>query len=124
MECTPKSPLASNDSHDDHNAGRRMRELYRYFRPGSQSDLKFDSNFSRGRSSGDHSDADADEFLAVHPSTDASESGSAVAAGETASGAPDTLTLGDTNKTLNSFAQLAALRINVERAVIRLVSTD
>ncbi|RJE21353.1 hypothetical protein PHISCL_06310 [Aspergillus sclerotialis] len=125
MESTSKSPHANNDSNDDHNAGRRMRELYRYFRPGSLSELKFDSNSLRGWPSGDHSDPDADEFLAVRPpSTDVSEFSCAAAAGETTTVVPDALILGDTNKTLNSFAQLAALRINVERAVIRLVLTD
>lgn len=117
----PKLPHAKNESNEDHNAGRRMRELYRYFRPGSQPDLNFDSN-SQGRSSGDHTDLDADEVLAVHPpSTAASESGGPARIGTTTV-TPDPLILGgDLNKTLNSFAQLAALRINAQRAVVRFV---
>lgn len=90
---------------NDHQADRRMRELYRYFRPTRSPDLN----------------------SACSPTEDALSSAgvsAAEAAGPaatTAALAPEALVLGNPNKTLNSFAQLAALHLNVDRAVIRCV---
>lgn len=88
-----------------HDEGRRMRELYRYFRPSSQSDLS-----STGKLACDNS-ADVPSTT-VSPPDGASER----------TAAHDFLVLGNPNKTLSSFAQLAASQLNAERALIRYVS--
>lgn len=89
-----------------HDEGRRMRELYRYFRPSSQSDLSSTGNPVCDNSS-------AVPATAVCPPDSASE--------QTA--AQDDLVLGNPNKTLSSFAQLAASQLNAERALIRCVAS-
>jgi hypothetical protein len=89
-------------SDNDHQADRRMRELYRYFRPTRSPDLN-----------------------SVCSATEDTLSGAGVSAAEaaatTAALAPEALVLGNPNKTLNSFAQLAALHLDVDRALIRCV---
>lgn len=91
---------------NEHQADRRMRELYRYFRPTSQPEL--------------NSPADDAPFAA--PVGGPAPVTEAAGAATTASVAPDSLVLGNPNKTLNSFAQLAALQLNVDRALIRCVA--
>lgn len=107
---------------EDHNAGRRAREVYRYFRPERLPSIHEDirpeisdlsiQNVSkldaRGRSpcssvqSGSQGPADSAAIAPMNPM-------------------PESLILGDANTTLNSFAQLAALRLNVDRVFIRQV---
>lgn len=91
----------------DHHAERRTRELYRYFRPTSHPDLN-------------------SACVTVEDAPLAGVNGANVPVADTTKAAaittalsPDTLTLGDPNKTLNSFAQLAALHLNTEHALIR-----
>lgn len=111
---------------EDHTAGRRAREVYRYFRPerlcpidensapgsdnGSIQDLLHASAAStaRGRSPCSPSESlrspksSPTEPVAIRPSP-----------------VTESLILGDANTTLSSFAQLAALRLDVDRAFIR-----
>lgn len=92
---------------DDYQADRRMRELYRYFRPTSHPDLNSpcvpaDDALPAGVNGSNVPVADATGATPI-----------------TTALAPDTLILGDPNKTLNSFAQLGALRLNAEHALIR-----
>ncbi|KAL2867044.1 putative sensor histidine kinase/response regulator [Aspergillus lucknowensis] len=96
----------------DHTDGRRVRELYRYFRPERRI-----STLSGG---------DQDTASRFFPTTEESlilpvPSSPALSAplAETAAGLlPEALVLGEYNATLASFAQLVALRLNVERVFI------
>ncbi|KAF9889850.1 hypothetical protein FE257_006940 [Aspergillus nanangensis] len=103
---------------DDHNSGRRARELYRYFQP---------ERISVPASSTPSSTEDSP---AVNPVPDVSLSPSVVP--QTLPLPPslsrlvpeDALVLGDPNATLNSFAQLAALRLDVERVLVSVSDRD
>lgn len=110
---------------EDHSAGRRAREVYRYFRPerlcpidensapgsdnGSIQDLLHASAASaaRGRSPCSPSQSPHPPKLLTEPVS------------IPPSPMPESLILGDANTTLHSFAQLAALRLDVDRAFIR-----
>lgn len=105
----------------EHRADRRVRELYRYYQPAGASGL-VPSWLPRGEdlpSSGS----------AGTPSTPAAGDGSthgsssAISRPSTALG-PEALVLGSNNNTLTSFAQLAALRLNAERAFIVVLDRD
>lgn len=118
-------------SRDDHSAGRRARELYRYFQPERLTPLEVN-------------DAPlADNVLppAVAQALDASIHASSAPpppppppqlspplvttdvpsdhSSPSSPVVPETLVLGQNNATLTSFAHLAALRLNVERVIIR-----
>lgn len=109
--------MASSRSREqDHADGRRARELYRYFQPeGSFLPDRVPTPFG--------SDSDSvqlpvppagDSTLVGHPSPALSAQ-----LGTTTTGLlPESLILGEYNETLASFAQLAALRLNVERVLI------
>ncbi|KAF5862403.1 hypothetical protein ETB97_011677 [Aspergillus alliaceus] len=111
--------MESNQRNNDHNTGRRVRELYRYFQPERAS-----SNANRTSSS--HSSP----FLASVPVQDStlpplpspsisSQPPLPVPAGAASAVVPEeALVLGNPNTTLTSFAQLAALRLDVERVLI------
>ncbi|CAG8419685.1 unnamed protein product [Penicillium salamii] len=101
-------------SADDHHAGRRAREVYRYFRQ-----APIDETQGKGGS----------PAPANHRSTlQRSPSGSSVSRGSWPPSPwdrmPDSLALGTSNSTLNSFAQLAALRLNVDRVFISVSDRD
>lgn len=108
----------------DHHANRRARELYRYFQPepspliqpGPSSTSYFDSWVSNNAVLTED---------AAHPglSTTAPTLSTPVpTAGSCGSSCPpvqpEALVLGNPNRTLNAFAQLAALKLNVERVLI------
>lgn len=101
------------ESVDDHHAGRRAREVYRYFRQSVPRDetLNFDGS----------------PMPASHPVSvlQRSPSGSSASRGSwtpaPSERMPDSLALGTVNNTLNSFAQLVALRLNMDRVFIRCV---
>ena len=104
---------------DDHSTGRRVRELYRYFQP--ERTGSFQDRY-QGSSS---EDTPPPTFLdpsipPPSPSLCSQPLSSAPAIGPASAGlVPEALVLGDPNATLTSFAQLAALRLNVERVLIR-----
>lgn len=118
---------------NDHTSSRRAREVYRYFRP-KRSFPTIDENASLSLDEDTPSPhtgsprltppalAPADNahrpqlspsspYFPSAPSPPADRSSSSLLAEE--------LILGDANATLTSFAQLAALRLNMERVLIR-----
>ncbi|KAL4906819.1 hypothetical protein BDW74DRAFT_149679 [Aspergillus multicolor] len=109
--------MASSRSREqDYIDGRRARELYRYFQP--QRSLSADRIATP-------STIDSDSVqLGVSPAgesvlaTPPSPALSAQHAATTAGLVPEALILGEYNATLSSFAQLAALRLDVERVLI------
>ncbi|KAL3464358.1 hypothetical protein BJX64DRAFT_95463 [Aspergillus heterothallicus] len=109
--------MASSRSKDqDYIDGRRVRELYRYFQP----ERSFFSNRVLTPSGSDPETASqtaafAEDSILPVPSSPAL---SAQLAATTAGLLPEALVLGEYNVTLTSFAQLAALRLNVERVLI------
>ncbi|KAJ5639243.1 uncharacterized protein N7484_007105 [Penicillium longicatenatum] len=121
------SPLSRAE---DHSAGRRNREVYRYFRPerlcpidedstaGSDNGLDQEllrpsaTSASRGRSPCSRSQSPNPPTLPTEP------------VANSLSPMPESLVLGDANTTLNSFAQLAALRLGVDRAFISVSDRD
>ncbi|KAH3140233.1 hypothetical protein KXW18_003379 [Aspergillus fumigatus] len=121
----------SRSCRDDHSAGRRARELYRYFQPERLPQLD---------SLSVDSSPIADDFLppataqAIDASIHTPSASSLLPPGPTnlspplastreasllSPVVPETLVLGQHNAILTSFAQLAALRLNVERVIIR-----
>lgn len=110
---------------DDHDAGRRAREVYRYFRPerltpidedpppssgggSSLGLLRFhDSSSGRGRSA---SASSQPSCTSLRPQDQAEAPSEFL---------PGLLVLGQSNDTLTSLAQLAALRLDVDRVYIR-----
>ena len=110
---------------EDHHAGRRAREVYRYFRPerlpSIHEDVRPDIQVS------DLSTQNLSKLNARgrSPCSSIQSSGAEIPADSAAtapmSPMPESLILGDANTTLNSFAQLAALRLNVDRVFIRQV---
>ncbi|KAH2011682.1 hypothetical protein KXV97_009023 [Aspergillus fumigatus] len=120
----------SRSCRDDHSAGRRARELYRYFQPERLPQLD---------SLSVDSSPIADDFLppataqAIDASIHTPSASSLLPPGPTnlspplastreasllSPVVPETLVLGQHNAILTSFAQLAALRLNVERVII------
>jgi hypothetical protein len=105
----------------EHKADRRVRELYRYYQPGGSSGLIP----SWLRTDEDLPSSGSTRTPCTPAAGDGSSQGSSsgTARPSTAIG-PDPLVLGSTNDTLTSFAQLAALRLNAERAFIVVLDRD
>ncbi|KAL4970205.1 putative sensor histidine kinase/response regulator [Aspergillus stella-maris] len=99
---------SSRAMEQDHVEGRRTRELYRFFRPERAFAPDSDSD------SGLHVPS-AGESASANPPSPAL---SAQLGATTSTLLPESLILGEYNATLTSFAQLAALRLNVERVMI------
>ncbi|CAI7566267.1 unnamed protein product [Penicillium crustosum] len=104
-----------------HNADRRVRELYRYYQPASQAEavpswLPTNDGFPFSAVSGS---------TITPPISEGSvpSHGSATSRPATAIGS-EALVLGTSNNTMTSFAQLAALRLNVERVFISVLGRD
>ncbi|KAF7718723.1 Uncharacterized protein PECH_004295 [Penicillium ucsense] len=105
----------------EHSADRNVRELYRYYQPAGATTLipswlRLGEDVPSASSTG-------------HTSTPTIGDGSSRGGGSAASTpsttiGPEALVLGATNNTLTSFAQLAALRLNVERACIAVLIRD
>jgi hypothetical protein len=106
-----------------HSADRRAREVYRYFRPERLEKISENASLSsglssqRGRVSRDDRSIhqSRDPSVLTEPSTTQSSQDSWAALGSV----PESMVLGESSTTLNSFAQLAALRLNVDRVFIR-----
>ncbi|PWY92868.1 hypothetical protein BO70DRAFT_357985 [Aspergillus heteromorphus CBS 117.55] len=104
---------------DDHRTGRRVRELYRYFQP-ERNNSFHDRSQTEDTPPPPASSATLDPSI-QGPASPALSSLSQCppAIGPGSAGlVPEALVLGDPNATLTSFAQLAALRLNVERVLI------
>ncbi|GKZ36226.1 hypothetical protein AbraIFM66950_007223 [Aspergillus brasiliensis] len=114
MELTSPPPRD-----DDHSTGRRVRELYRYFQP--ERSFSYQDRY-QSISSDDNTPPPptiSDPSLPPPSPSLCSQSQFGPAIGPTSAGlVPEALVLGDPNATLKSFAQLAALRLNVERVLI------
>ncbi|GKZ17266.1 hypothetical protein AbraIFM66951_010589 [Aspergillus brasiliensis] len=114
MELTSPPPRD-----DDHSSGRRVRELYRYFQP--ERSFSYQDRY-QSISSDDNTPPPptiSDPSLPPPSPSLCSQSQFGPAIGPTSAGlVPEALVLGDPNATLKSFAQLAALRLNVERVLI------
>jgi hypothetical protein len=107
----------------EHSADRRVRELYRYYHPAGappvipswlpdgEDSPSADTGSSRNGSSTGSPDSQPGRDDSV------ASNSSATSRPSTTTG-PETLILGSSNNTLTSFCQLAALRLDVERAMI------
>ncbi|KAJ5116103.1 hypothetical protein N7456_000451 [Penicillium angulare] len=123
------SSPAATVSRDGHNAGRRAREVYRYFRPERLSAIDEDITPNT-----DHADEDDFQFPDISASRsrspcDPPRSPSALQtcpqpAAAPMDSMPESLILGDANSTLGSFAQLAALRLGMDRVFISVSDRD
>ena len=115
---------------DDHRASRRVRELYRYFQPeqppqptpapsvSSYFDSWVSDNASWGAEDASVPAISTDSVSTPNPiPTPSINTAASTSQQEEGEG----LVLGNPNRTLNAFAQLAALRLNVQRVLIRWV---
>ncbi|KAJ6114519.1 hypothetical protein N7486_000297 [Penicillium sp. IBT 16267x] len=115
---------------EDHSAGRRAREVYRYFRPERLRPI--DENSTPCSDNGSNQDffhaSAASAARGRSPCSPPQSPGSPEVPTEpvpnSLSPMPESLVLGDANTTLNSFAQLAALRLGVDRAFISVSDRD
>jgi hypothetical protein len=104
-----------------HKADRRVRELYRYYQPAGSAGLipswlaPSEDLPSSGSAGTPSTPATGDSLTRC--------SSSATSRPSTAIG-PEDLVLGSPNNTLTSFAQLAALRLDAERAFICVLDRD
>ncbi|KAJ6071678.1 hypothetical protein N7499_009692 [Penicillium canescens] len=115
MEPLPKD--------DDHNAGRRAREVYRYFRPERLAPIDENQSFTSDEAvlldpSARQGSSTSSRPASTSQSLSSSRSGSQASWGASLAPIPNSLVLGDSNETLHLFAQLAALRLNVDRVFI------
>ncbi|KAJ5130647.1 uncharacterized protein N7515_006686 [Penicillium bovifimosum] len=109
---------------DDHHAGRRAREVYRYFQPDRlapidenrslASDGRRSADCSTGRDLASASTHNRSPSLSLSPISKGLSQFASAPGGRTS----EALSLGSANATLNSFAQLAALRLNMDRVFV------
>lgn len=112
----------SSRSQNDHHIGRRVRELYRYFQPEPSPQPTLVSSYFDSWAAGESSVSDNATVPAV---STASVSTPHPAAGLCTGPSPgEGLVLGNPNQTLNSFAQLAAMRLGVQRVLISVSDRD
>ncbi|KAI2794577.1 hypothetical protein POX_a01176 [Penicillium oxalicum] len=112
---------------EDHLAGRRAREVYRYFQPERLDTIHKSSSPAAQRGSPfklipDNLETMEESFSAAPPLKQNLEGASRSWA--PLQPMPESLILGEDNATLNSFAQLAALRLNVDRVFISISDRD
>jgi hypothetical protein len=98
-----------------------VRELYRYYQPLTEQSLA-PSWLPPGADDLPSSDP-ASTVHTLSADGSANSNSSATSQPSTATG-PETLVLGTSNNTLTSFAQLAAVRLNVDRALICVLDRD
>lgn len=97
-----------------------MRELYRYYRPAEQPGI-----ISSWLPEGEVLPATGMTGLPdTPPVTDGTSSASGSVSSRPPIIGPETLVLGTSNSTLTSFAQLAAWRLDVERALVCVLDRD
>lgn len=105
-----------------HHADRRTRELYRYYRPVAQPEVvpswlpTTPDGFPFSTASGNTITPPISEGSLPSNAGAIPQPGTAIG--------PDALVLGTSNSTLTTFAQLAALRLNVERVFISVLDRD
>ncbi|KAJ5178866.1 hypothetical protein N7492_002076 [Penicillium capsulatum] len=107
---------------EDHSAGRRAREVYRFFRPERLAPISEHTSSVDSLHSPNPSCSPGSTSIRRAPSV---SSASSIASQPPRDAVwapldqmPESLVLGDDNVTLNSFAQLAALRLDVDRVFI------
>lgn len=106
-----------------HNADRRARELYRYYQPAGP--VGVIPSWLSADDCSPSSDSTGTPQVNTPPTQDGScGSNSSTTSGPSTAMGPEALVLGTSNNTLTSFAQLAALRLNVERAFICVLDRD
>ncbi|KAE8349470.1 hypothetical protein BDV28DRAFT_60715 [Aspergillus coremiiformis] len=117
--------MESSHAKDDHNTGRRVRELYRYFQP-EQIHINANRTLSSPSSPFPGAVPVQDSTYPAPPSPSISSQPPLPAPlGAASTVIPEeALVLGNPNTTLSSFAQLGALRLDVERVLIRWVNID
>ncbi|KAJ5632834.1 hypothetical protein N7490_009173 [Penicillium lividum] len=105
-----------------YNADRRARELYRYYQPATPVGVIPSWLAAEGLTS---ATSPGTPPVTTPPIQDGSSgSNSSTTSSPSTARGPETLVLGTSNNTLTSFAQLAALRLNVERAFICVLDRD
>lgn len=114
-------PTSRTQHRVEHTADRRVRELYRYYhpanlRPAVPSWIPAGEALPPTSNTGD--------VVTPPASDDTGGSGGTATSRPSATTGPEALVLGASNTTLTSFAQLAALRLNVERALICVLDRD
>lgn len=114
-------PTSRTQHRVEHNADRRVRELYRYYQPASLR-TAVPSWIPAGEALPPTSNTG--EVNTPPASDDTGSSGGTAASRPSTTIGPDALVVGASNSTLTSFAQLAALRLNVERALICVLDRD
>lgn len=105
----------------EHNADRRARELYRYYQPAGTTSL-VPSWLAPGEETSSPGPAGNTSTPAAGDGS--THGGSSAASNSSTTIGPEALVLGASNNTLTSFAQLAALRLGVERAFIAVLIRD
>ena len=119
---------------DDHCASRRVRELYRYFQPelppqptpAPSVSSYFDSWVSDAASWNEEASVPAisTDSVSTPIPTPSVNTAASTSAGVSQQEEGEGLVLGNPSRTLNAFAQLAALRLDVQRVLIRWVFID
>jgi len=104
-----------------HSADRHARELYRYYQPAPQADV-----VPSWLPAGDECPFSSAPGDSMTPpiSIGSGHTNSSATSRPAASVSSDGLILGTSNSTLTSFAQLAALRLNVERVFLSVLDRD
>ncbi|KAF3389154.1 Histidine kinase 4 [Penicillium rolfsii] len=112
---------------EEHQAGRRAREVYRYFRPERLETIQEKKVTPAEPDSSPKTPGSCNSIPAEHFSPPGSPDFSQQSFEPTwapLQPMPESLVLGDANETLNSFAQLAAFRLNVDRVFISVSDRD
>ncbi|KAJ6028023.1 hypothetical protein N7540_003599 [Penicillium herquei] len=126
------APSTQVTTAEEHTSGRRAREVYRYFRPERLSPINENTTPETDSSSCDQNyfgpvdlpDNSRGRSPCISQQSTESLSASPEPAAALLHPLPDSLVLGDANATLNSFAQLAALRLDVDRVFISVSDRD
>lgn len=103
-----------------HNTDRRARELYRYYQPAVQAGV-VQSWLPTG---GEYTFSSPSGNVDTPPISESSAPSESSRVRPSTAIGPEVLTLGTSNSTLTSFAQLAALRLDVERVLIAVLDRD
>lgn len=115
---------------EEHQAGRRAREVYRYFRPERLETIHENTSSPAQPIPSPKPPTETSSFSGEHDLSFDSQPLPGVLQQFSEDPwallqpMPESLVLGDANDTLNSFAQLAALRLNVERVFISVSDRD
>jgi hypothetical protein len=107
------------EQHFQHSADRRTRELYRYYQPAIQAGV-----VSSWLPTGEEYQFSCPGNVNTPPLSESSAPSESGRGRPSTAVGPDALVLGVSNSTLTSFAQLAALRLNVERVFVTVLDRD